>query len=370
MTGPPRGPAIRARAVPRPPDQPAGAKLADRLSGQLAAELIRDVQFSRGLRAAPDRQRRRSLLAEKGGRCTHQTHLPHAHSEVLLRRGAFSEEHYQLLGARQAVRRPLQHVHRLVPQVLSELRMGLDELRLGSLRRQLLHTNNVSQARGGGGTLSSIRTWAKSITRPPFARDIMTRAAWPWRHGGRSGAAHRGSCCQAQPPPRVSTRPPSRGATHSCQSAFCQFRPFRPSLPQPLRALEHCCCAALPLSATLDTAPSQLCGHLRFRILTDSTAATRYCTSRLGCQLHVGLGHCFSLGCNSRGQAHVAPQAPNGPCRRLQGPWPPARQDRGCAISVKKYPVLRPGSPFFTGKSGFGVVGIGFGMARGGGKIG
>ena len=38
--------------------------------------------------------------------------------------------------------------------------------------------------------------------------------------------------------------------------------------------------------------------------------------------------------------------------------------------SVKKYPVLRPGSPFFTGKSGFGVVGIGFGMARGGGKIG
>ena len=40
------------------------------------------------------------------------------------------------------------------------------------------------------------------------------------------------------------------------------------------------------------------------------------------------------------------------------------------SISVKKYPVLRPGSPFFTGKSGFGVVGIGFGMARGGGKIG
>ena len=40
------------------------------------------------------------------------------------------------------------------------------------------------------------------------------------------------------------------------------------------------------------------------------------------------------------------------------------------AVSVKKYPVLRPGSPFFTGKSGFGVVGIGFGMARGGGKIG
>ena len=38
--------------------------------------------------------------------------------------------------------------------------------------------------------------------------------------------------------------------------------------------------------------------------------------------------------------------------------------------SVKKYPVLRPESPFFTGKSGFWVVGIGFGMARGGGKIG
>ena len=43
---------------------------------------------------------------------------------------------------------------------------------------------------------------------------------------------------------------------------------------------------------------------------------------------------------------------------------------RRCRRSVKKYPVLRPGSPFFTGKSGFGVVGIGFGMARGGGKIG
>ena len=38
--------------------------------------------------------------------------------------------------------------------------------------------------------------------------------------------------------------------------------------------------------------------------------------------------------------------------------------------SVKEYPVFRPGSPFFTGKSGFGIVGIGYGMARGGGKIG
>ena len=46
------------------------------------------------------------------------------------------------------------------------------------------------------------------------------------------------------------------------------------------------------------------------------------------------------------------------------------RRLQRAADSVKKYPVLRPGSPFFTGKSGFGVVGIGFGMARGGGKIG
>ena len=34
------------------------------------------------------------------------------------------------------------------------------------------------------------------------------------------------------------------------------------------------------------------------------------------------------------------------------------------------WPALSPGSPFFTGKSGFGVVGVGFGMARGGRKIG
>ena len=39
-------------------------------------------------------------------------------------------------------------------------------------------------------------------------------------------------------------------------------------------------------------------------------------------------------------------------------------------VSVKKYPVVRPGSPGFTGKSVFGIVGIGYGMARGGGKIG
>ena len=32
--------------------------------------------------------------------------------------------------------------------------------------------------------------------------------------------------------------------------------------------------------------------------------------------------------------------------------------------------MFRPGSPVFTGKSGFGIVGIGYGMARGGGKIG
>ena len=75
VTGPPRGPAIRARAVPRPPDQPAGAKLADRLSGQLAAELIRDVQFSRGLRATPDRQRWRSLLASREGWAVHTRHI-------------------------------------------------------------------------------------------------------------------------------------------------------------------------------------------------------------------------------------------------------------------------------------------------------
>ena len=57
---------------------------------------------------------------------------------------------------------------------------------------------------------------------------------------------------------------------------------------------------------------------------------------------------------------------PRAPCNNANahGHWAAA------AASVKKYPVLRPGSPFFTGKSGFGVVGIGFGMARGGGKIG
>ena len=43
---------------------------------------------------------------------------------------------------------------------------------------------------------------------------------------------------------------------------------------------------------------------------------------------------------------------------------------KDAAASVKEYPVFRPGSPFFTGKSGFGIVGIGYGMARGGGKIG
>ena len=38
--------------------------------------------------------------------------------------------------------------------------------------------------------------------------------------------------------------------------------------------------------------------------------------------------------------------------------------------SVKEYPVFRPGSRVFSGKSGFGIVGIGYGMAHGGGKIG
>jgi len=80
----------------------------------------------------------------------------------------------------------------------------------------------------------------------------------------------------------------------------------------------------------------------------------------------------WSCGVDPAPQKTPEPQQALSRLRRAEVEVGPLKSiPRSCLpISVKKYPVLRPGSPFFTGKSGFGVVGIGFGMARGGGKIG